>query len=468
MPNLSRNDEFYGSLSYWRASVPGFPERPMPSRERAYDVAVVGGGFHGLWTAYHLQKADPSLSVAIIEQNHIGFGASGRNGGFAMTKIGLRLRDLERKFGAEAVKRVYEVMAVKVDGLVQTIRAENIDCELDYGGLLVVATNAAQEIRLRKEIEAAERIGIADQRRIDGAELRARVNSPIYLSGVYERHCAMLHPLKLTLQLAEIATRAGAAVFENAQVKGIDFDQAIPVLHTARGDIQARKIVMTVNAWAGRHLFFKNTIVPVYVYVIATEPLSDAVWAAIGWEGREGIEDSRSHLQFYRRTRDGRLVFGGTDNVIPFLGHIDKRRDGNARCYARLRRAMSAVFPQLATVRIEYQWGGAFAMTPDFLPRYGSMFGGKLIYGHGCCGHGVGLSYFGGEIMRDLVLERPTEADELCFMPASGAAYPGEPLRSIGGSLTLAEARWHDDAQDRGIPASQEPFMLRLAARFLS
>jgi glycine/D-amino acid oxidase-like deaminating enzyme len=467
MPTKHRNDEFYGSLSYWRASGPGFPERPTPSREITYDVAVVGGGFHGLWTAYHLRKADPSLSVAVIEQNHIGFGASGRNGGFAMTKIGLRLRDLERKFGGEAVKRAYEVMAIKVDQLVRTIRAENIDCELDYGGLLVVATNPAQEVRLRKDLEAAERIGITGQQRISGPELRTQVNSPIYLSGMYERHCAVLHPLKLTLGLADIVTRAGAVVFENAQINGINFDRAIPVLRTLQGDIRARKVVMTVNAWASQHRVFRNTIVPVYVYVVATEPISDETWAEIGWEGREGIEDSRSHLQFYRRTHDGRLVFGGTDNLIPFLGRIDKRHDSNARCYERLRRSILTVFPQLGDVSIEYEWGGAFAMTADFLPRYGSMFDGKLVYGHGCCGHGVGLSFFGGEIMRDLILERPTEADNLLFMPASGAVYPGEPLRSIAGSLTLAEARWHDDAQDRGIPASQEPFLLRLAARLL-
>lgn len=461
---MNRNDQAYGSLAYWRASVPGFPARPAPPRNITYDVAVVGGGFHGLWTAYQLRKADPSLSVAVVEQNHIGFGASGRNGGFAMTKVGLRLGDLERNYGREAVKRVYDQMSATVDQLVQTVGAEGIDCELDYGGLLVVAMNPAQEVRLRKELEAAERIGLSDHRALTGAELRARVNSPVYLSGAYERHCAVLHPLKLALGLAQVVTRSGAVIFENARIASIDFDGEIPVLHAAGGDIRARKVVMATNAWASEHKYFGQTIVPVYTYIVATEPLSEAVWAQIGWEGREGIEDSRSHIHFYRRTHDGRLLFGGTDNIIPFMGRIDKSHDRNERCFARLRRAITTVFPQLASVAIDYRWGGAFAMTPDFLPRYGTLFGGRLVYGHGCCGHGVGLSYLGGEIMRDLVLERPTKGDELFFMPASKAAYPPEPLRSVGGTLTLAEARWHDDAQDRGVPASQEPFMLRLAA----
>lgn len=465
---MKRNDDFYGSLAYWRASIPGFPDRPTPSRDVTYDVAIVGGGFHGLWTAYHLRKADPSLAIAIVEQNHIGFGASGRNGGFAMTKVGLRLDDLERKFGIEPVRRIFDVMGTKVEQLVETVRAEAIECELDYGGLLIVATNAAQERRLRTQIEAAERIGISDHQPLTGEELRRRVNSPIYLNGVYERHCAVLHPLKLALGLAETVSRMGVAIFENARVGHIDTNAPVPILHSALGDIRARKVVMTTNAWAGDQSISKRSVVPVYTYIVATEPLGEEVWSQIGWEGREGIEDSRSHIHFYRRTQDGRLVFGGTDNIVPFLGRIDKRHDHNQRCYGRLRKAIATVFPQLADVKIDYSWGGAFAMTPDFLPRYGTQQGGKLIYGHGCCGHGVGLSFLGGEIMRDLVLERPQANEKLLFLPASTNPYPVEPLRSIGGTLTLAEARWHDDAQDRGVPASQEPFMLWLATKLFS
>lgn len=465
---MQRNDHLYGSLAYWRASVPGFPDRPSPSREVTYDVVIVGGGFHGLWTAYHLRKADPSLSVAIVDQNHIGFGASGRNGGFAMTKIGHRLEDLERNFDTAQVRHIFDLMGTKVEQLVGTVRDENIDCELDYGGLLTVATNAAQEKRLRSHIEAAERLGLNDHQTLTGEELRRRVNSPIYLSGAYERHCAVLHPLKLALGMADTVSRMGVAIFENARVTGIDMNGQTPILRSGQGDIRARKVVVTTNAWASEQAFSRRSVVPVYTYVVATKPLSEEIWAQIGWEGREGIEDSRSHIHFYRRTRDGRLVFGGTDNLVPYLGRIDKRHDRNERCFGRLRKAIATVFPQLANVAIDYSWGGAFAMTPDFLPRYGSQFGGKLVYGHGCCGHGVGLAYLGGEIMRDFVLERPQENEGVLFMPASTHPYPIEPIRSIGGMLTLAEARWHDDAQDRGISASQEPFMLRMATKLFS
>lgn len=465
---VRRNDEFYGSLSYWRDSVAGFPIRPEPDRSKTYDVVIVGGGFHGLWTAYHLHKADPSLDIAIVEQSHVGFGASGRNGGFAMSKVGLRFADLEAKYGAAPVRRVYDVMGQEIDALVRTIAAEGIDCEVDAGGLLIVATNAAQERRLEAELDAARRIGIADFEPLSGAEVRLRVNSPIYRRAAYERHAAVLHPLKLALGIADVVSRAGVAIFEDSRMLDIDVSKRVPLVRTAKGDIRARKVVMTVNAWAGREPRFTHTIVPVYTYILATEPLDDATWAGIGWAGREGIEDSRSHLHFYRRTRDGRLLFGGTDNVIPFLGVIDKHNDSNSRCFERLRRAVSTVFPQLADVRFEYAWGGAFAMTPDFIPRYGAVQEGKLVFGHGCCGHGVALSYLGGQIMRDLVLERAPAHDDLFFMPVSDARYPAEPLKSVGGMLTLAEARWHDDAQDLGRPASQEPLLLRLATKLFA
>jgi glycine/D-amino acid oxidase-like deaminating enzyme len=459
----------YGAKAYWRATAGDRPVFEPKRRGAQYDVAIIGAGFHGLWTAYHLLKEEPSLAIALIDQQHVGFGATGRNGGFASTKVGMRVEDLERKYGGPATHDVLRAMARQIDDLVATIRAEEIDAEVDYGGLLIVATNKSQQKRLTREFRAIERIGLETMSLLSVEDVRARVDSPTYLGGIHDPHCAVLHPLKLARGLAKVCAGRGLDIYEDMRVDRVVATSDGMLVNSGATQLRARKVVATLNAWAGEFRpAFRRTVLPVYTYILMTEPLSDAQWQTLGWSGREGIEDSRLHLHFYRRTRDGRILWGGSDNRVPFLGRIGKRHDANEWSFQRLTSTFRSTFPTLAGVKFEYRWGGAFAVTPDFLPHYGIAEAGHLIYGHGCCGHGVGLSYLGGQIMRDLIQERRSETERLLFMRPDHGAFPPEPLRSIGGSLTLQESRWFDDAQAKGISPAQEPLLLRLAPKWFA
>ena len=186
-----------------------------------------------------------------------------------------------------------------------------------------------------------------------------------------------------------------------------------------------------------------------YTYIIATEPLSEATWAEIGWDGSEGIEDKRVHLHYYRRTLDGRILWGGRDNTATFNNAIGTRYDRNEHIFGLLQASFAATFPQLSDVRFTHAWGGPIALTPDFLPRFGST-SARVHYGFGYCGHGVGPSYLGGEILRDLVCGEETERTALLFVRKHGGRYPVEPIRYIGAELTRKESLWYDEGGDAG------------------
>jgi glycine/D-amino acid oxidase-like deaminating enzyme len=460
------DESLYGSLSYWRDSAgprARFDSGDFPDR---CDVAIVGAGFHGLWTAYHLLRADVSAKVVLLDQHHVGFGATGRNGGFATAKIGLRVEDLEKKYGAEPTRLVLETMASQIDALVATTKAEGIECELDYSGLLVVAANRSQAKRVQREVASMERIGLTGIQPLSGEELRQRLNSPTYVSGRFDPHCAILHPLKLARGLAARLAERGVRIVEDAPVTRYQLRGEGVELTTPRGRLLADRCVLTTNSWASEDPRFRRTLVPVYTYILMTEPIDDSRLASIGWEGREGVEDTRLHLHFYRRTRDGRILWGGSDNRVPLLGRIDKRFDKDPAAFQRLESTFLKTFPTLAGITFTHKWGGTFAVTPDFNPHYGTLEHGRILYGHGCCGHGVGPSYLGAQILRDRLLGRHSSFDELLFMRADHGAFPPEPFRSIGASLTLQESRWYDDAQDSGKKAGKEPLLLRLAPKW--
>lgn len=416
----------YEEKSYWLASS-SYEESPPLDGSTKVDVAIVGGGFCGLSTAYYLKRADPSLRVAVLEDKVVGYGASGRNAGFAMTLMGFTLSITSLRFGKEKAKKAHDFAHRAVDHIGQMVDAHGIDCDYEKPGLLTVALNPAQAKRIRDEIELAEKLGIEGLKWLDTHMVRAEVHSPTYLGARWEEQCALINPAKYVRGLKRVAQEAGVEVYERTPVVAAHL-QSILHLDTPHGLVEAEKVVFATNAFSGRFPQLRSKQYPVFTYIVLTEPLTDDQLARIGWAGRQGIEDARNMIHYYRLTPDNRILFGGSDAQYYFRGPLD--RDSNPHVFRRLERDLRRTFPSLKDVRIEYRWGGPVSVPLDFFPAMGYLGEDKRVaYSLGCVGHGVAMMNMAGQIMRDLVLERESEFTDLFFVNRGVIPLPPEPLR---------------------------------------
>lgn len=455
-----------GSAIYW---LEGVPHAPGPALVGSVDVdvAIVGGGFTGLWTAYLLLGADPSLRVAVVEAEEIGFGASGRNGGFAMTLLDMSLAHLRRNHGDAAAAAAHRAVAESVEMIGATIADEGIDCEWVHGGLMTVATNVGQLQRLREDLEAAEAMDLDGFRELSRAEARAEVDSPTYLGALMEDHCAVLHPAKLARGLADAVVRRGGVVYETTRVESVE-DRGPKVLIRADGaTITADQVVLATNAWARNQPWFSNTIVALYTYVLLTEPLTEEQWASVGWEQRQGIEDKRNFVHYYRRTADGRILWGGRDGVVhaqlPGRPGIRPTYDRSKVVSIRLADTFRRTFPQLAEVRFTHHWGGPVGITAQFLPHVGTIDGGRIHYGHGYNGHGVAPTHTVGRILSERILGTSSALDDLCFVDPPQPRFPPDPLLWASAELTRQTLLHQDRRMDEGREVGDmDPWLLRV------
>lgn len=456
-----RTDARYGTRVHWLETAPYTP-RPDLRGELDVDVAIMGGGFTGLWTAALLLEADPALAVAVFEAEEIGFGASGRNGGFAMTLLDMSLAHLRRNHGDEAARAAHEAVAASVEEIGKTVAAESIDCDWHHGGLMVVATSPGQMTRVRADLDAAAGLGLEDFEPLTADEARARVDSPTYTGGLFEQHCAVTHPAKLVRGVADLAERRGASVFERTPVDDVRQDGEALLVETPGGTVRAGQLVLATNAWTARTQWRARNVVPLYTYVVLTEALSDAQWARIGWDGFEGIEDKRNYVHYYRRTADGRILWGGSDGVVYRGGRIGADLDTNDGVRRRLQATFRRTFPQLDDVGFTHHWGGPVGITTSFMPLCGTLLDGRLHYGVGYNGHGVAPSHTVAKVLRDKVLGREGSLGELCFVDSDEGAFPPEPLRWIGAELTRRALLRQDAQLDAGRDTgAMDPLLLR-------
>lgn len=448
---------------HWLQTAPDPPPvLPLVGRATA-DVAIVGGGYTGLWTAIHLKEAEPSLDVVVLEAATVGHGASGRNGGFAMCLLDFSLAHLHRRYGTDRARACHLAVERSIDEMQEAIDRHRIDCDWRKGGLLMVATNPGQQDRLQADLEAASAMGLGDSvRYVERDDLLARVRSTSYLDAVWEPQCAVLHPAKLVRGLSRAAERLGVRIHQRSPVLEIGDDAT---LRTPDGAVAAQQAVLATNAWAHEAPAFRRKVRPLYTYVLMTEPLSPEQWSRVGWDGFEGVEDKRNYVHYYRRTLDGRILWGGTD-ALDHRGRIGTRLDSAARVRAALEHSFRATFPQLRDLGFAHHWGGPIGVTGTFLPVFGTLAGGRVHYGVAYNGHGVAPSHLGGKILRDRVLGRTSELTDLPFVDGREIAFPPEPLATMGSALSRRALR----RQDRRLEAGRregltEPPLLRLLDR---
>lgn len=419
---------------YWLAGRE--PRAPLPplSADLSCDVAIVGAGYTGLSAAYHLKAAEPALGVTVLEAETAGYGASGRNAGFVMTLFGASAGLMKALHGKERVRAAHDYMVGAIAALEAMIEAHAIDCDYERSGFLKVATSPAYVARIKEEIALFQSLGVGGIAWLERDAVQARVRSPGFLGASLEPGSGLLNPVKWLDGLRRLATSSGARLFEGTPVREVRREAGRYRLATPGGTVTAEKVVYATNGYTHLLPGLASKQLPAFAYIVVTEPLNADQQAALGWAGREGIEDARNFMHFYRLTRDGRLLVGGGPGRVPFAGRMDSDRWPKA--WRHLERFIGETFPPLRGIPIAYRWGGAFSVTSDSTPQVGTLDGAA--YAIGCTGHGVAMTHRNGHILCDLVLGRKTDLTDLWFVNRRSLPIPPEPLRSLAARTVMA------------------------------
>jgi glycine/D-amino acid oxidase-like deaminating enzyme len=419
------------------------PGAPPPTErlrgEAACDLAVVGGGFTGLWTALLAKEADPERSVVLVEGNRVGWAASGRNGGFCDASLTHGAANGRDRFPAEFAT-LQKFGAENLDAIEAALDRHGIDCEFERTGTIGVATEEYQVARLR---QAADDDGTAF---LDAGAIRAEVNSPTYLAGVWDtRGTALIQPAALAWGLAAACERLGVRIAERTPATGLAGDADGVRVRLRDGVLRAGRVALGTSAFPALLRRLRPYIVPVYDYVLVTEPLSATQRAALGWRNRQGIADSGHQFHYYRLTADDRILWGGYDAIYHFGRGQHAAYDQRPATFARLADHFFTTFPQLEGVGFSHRWGGAIDTCSRFCAFFGTAHRGRVAYALGYTGLGVGASRFGARVMLDLLSGERTELTELKLVRSKPVPVPPEPLAYLGVQAT----RWSLARADR-------------------
>jgi glycine/D-amino acid oxidase-like deaminating enzyme len=421
-------------LSLWHDGAP--PRRPALAGSRRADVAVVGAGFTGLWTALALTERDPHLEVVVVEAEQVAHGATGRNGGFVEPSLTHGVHNGARHFAGELAE-LTELGRANLDGLVADVARFGIDCDLRRVGMLDVATAAWQLEDLADGVELLRDSG-EDVDVLDADATRARVDSPTYLGGLLRHDAgATVDPGRLARGLAAELDRRGVTLHESSPVTGLTRTAAGVRVATPLGEVLADRVVLATNAYS--HRLLRRTgrhFVPVHDYVLVTAPLTAEQLARIGWVGREGVADAGNQFHYYRLTADDRVVWGGYDAIYRFGSGVGPRDDHRHATYDLLARHFRRTFPQLDDVPFERWWGGPIATTTRFSVTFGDTWDGRIVYALGYTGLGVAATRFAGQVLRDRLLDPGSALLQLQLTSTSPFPFPPEPLRWLGVTLT--------------------------------
>ncbi len=426
------------------------PRRPRLSGDTATDVAIVGGGFSGLWTAYYLRQLDPALRIQVIERHYCGFGASGRNGGWAIGELaGAFERYAHRSSHAEALRQA-RAMFDTVDEIGRVAAAEHIDCGFAKGGNVRLARNTPQAKRQRNEIAHEHERGFTEDeiRLLEPDEARGHMNATRIHGGIFFAACASLNPARLVRGLAEVVEAAGVSIVEDTTVTSIDERR----VETTSGTVEADVVIRATEAYTRDLAGERRTLLPVYSLMIATEPLPPALWDEIGLAERPTFADDRFMVIYGQRTEDGRIAFGGRG--VPYLygSRIARSAELHDASHRLIRETLVDLVPAVADVEITHRWGGVLGIPRNWVP--GLRFDRRTGLGSlgGYVGEGVAASNLAGRTMADLVVGQDTERTSLPWVGASARRWEPEPFRWLGVRASrrfLAAADNHEERSDK-------------------
>lgn len=429
---------------YWLEEAgPVEAQPPLEGQARA-DVAIVGGGYLGLWTAWQLKQLEPGADVVVLDAELCGHGPSGRNGGFVSTLWG-DLPGLLAQHGRERALAVARASEEAVRGIGAWCAANGVDAWFREAPHLEIATTPAQDGAWAPVVEAARSAGLPDEVvELDADEVRAVCAAPVFRGGARYRAGATVHPARLALGLRARLLELGVRVHESTRATRVRPDG---VVETAGGRVTAGAVVLAVNSALAGFPGFRARLAVASSHVVVTEPVPD-VLEELGWTGGEGLSDCRTLLHYFRTTPDGRIVFGWGGGAIGFGGRAGGRLEVDPDVVQRTRAALLRFFPGLRGRRVTHAWGGPIDVSPVHVPVFGSR--GRVHHGYGFTGNGVGPSYLGGEILARLALDRRDGRTALALVEPGLLLFPPEPLRYAGAAAIRRALVAKDAAEDEG------------------
>jgi len=414
--------------SYWLANRPPQPGEPLTGKIEA-DVAIIGAGFTGLWTAHFLRQLEPKLNVVALEQGVAGYGGSGRNAGIISVCLDQSHELAAAHFGQEEADRLAKLGLQNIEELAAFAGHE---CDFERTGQLHVALTPSQVETCR---------ALTHGRFLNAEETRAELNSPLYLGAAFVSGGGIINPVMLVDKL-----RRNLRLFERSPVTSL----AGNIVRTATGEVRARKIVLATNAYS--HHFLPKLLryfIPLYDYVLVSEPLTSEQHAAIGWRNRQGVTDGRTFFNYYRLTADNRVLWGTSEAKYYPRNRVDESCDHSEWHYRSLRESFARHFPQLAGLKWEYAWGGPIASTTRLTPFFGVT--GNIFYALGYTGHGIGSTRVAGKILAHMALAKPSELLNLSMVQRHPFPYPPEPMRSWAVKAVTSALRRVDAGEKPGM-----------------
>lgn len=430
--------------SFWFQSLDALPAIERPSWPSAVDVAIVGAGYTGLWTAYYLKQREPSLDIAVFEAERVGFGASGRNGGWCIGAAwgvdGLLANAATRSRGIELSHALFDT----VDEVGRVCQAENIDAHFTKGGSLNVATLPFRIDGLKRELDRLRGMGFGDldYQWLPPERARQRLNITPNHGALHFKHCAAVHPARLVLGLADVVRQRGVRIYEETRVTAIEPGRVT----TTRGAVDAKAIVRATEAYTESIAGEQRKVLPIYSMVTATEPLPQSTWDEIGLAERETFGDGRRVVIYGQRTLDDRLVLGGRGGYdfgskpLRYVTH----EHPNVR---RVKALVPKLFPMLKHARITHAWGGVLGVQRNWRPGVVFDRTSRIGWAGGYVGEGVAASNLAGRVMADLVTDRTSALTELPWVNDAARRWEPEPIRWLGAKV-LEQAAARADAQE--------------------
>ena len=427
-------DPDYRSRSFWLDDIASsgdtLARRPALPGARDVDVAIVGAGFTGLWTAYYLLQHDPTLRVVLLEKEIAGFGASGRNGGWCSALFPASMEKIASQSSRAAAIALRQAMRRSVDEVGAVAAANGIDCNYAKGGTLSLIRSRAQIARARDELEHARSWGEDndDISLLDAAEARARLNATDVIGALFTPHCAAIHPAKLVRGLAEVVERNGATIHEGTSVTAISPHR----VDTRHGVVRADVVVRATEGYTPTIRGYRRTLAPVYSLMMATEPLPASFWDDAGLRQRETFNDLRNLIIYGQRTADDRLAFGGRGAPYHFGSRVEPAYDREPAVFDELHRIVVELFPALADVTVTHTWGGPLGVPRDWFASVGLDRTTGVGWAGGYVGDGVATSNLAGRTLADLITEHDTELTSLPWVNHHSRQWEPEPLRWVG------------------------------------
>ena len=423
----------YHDVSFWLDECgDDLTPRPRLDGSLAVDVAILGAGFTGLWTAYHLLQREPSLKVVIVEKEIAGFGASGRNGGWCYSGFPLNLSKLVERFGTDTAIAIQRAMFDSVDDVGRVCEAEGIDAHYLKSGVLNLARAPHQQEAQRERIELVQRLGFGDYYELlDQEQTREHVNVARALSGIWDKNSATVQPARLARGLARAVERHGATIYEQTPVT--DFVPGpMPRLDTPYGNIAAKTIVLAGEAYLAGLPKTRRQIVPLTNHIVVTEPLTPEQWQGIGWERRELLGSWGFYGAYVNHTADGRIAWGAFRSNYPFRSRVTDAIDRDEAIFEHARAGTLDWFPSLAGIGFTHAWGGVYGRPRDHMPTmaYDRRTGIATAYGY--TGSGVSTANLSGRVLADQITERDTALTHMPMALHHSPNWEPEPLRWMG------------------------------------